>query len=102
MSEMTPEGAQTAKEAIMHVLNAIADDPRKYWLMGRLTGSYEKLTRAAAEILGKPIKEVQSHFQPEVEEYEKYIAKREEEAQILDFCNENGLTSQNIKERLRS
>jgi len=33
-----------AKSAIHHVLNAIADDPRKYWLMGNGTGSWAKLT----------------------------------------------------------
>ena len=102
VSEMTAEAAKSAKDAVRHVLNAIADDPRKYWLMGPMSGSYEKLTKAASEIWSQPVEKIQSDFQPRKEQWEAYLAEKEEQEKILEFCQENGITSQNIKERLRS
>lgn len=82
------EQLQLAKAAIQHVLNAIADDPRKYWLMGELTGSWEKLTTAAAAIWNKPIDEIKESFRPEKDKYQLYCARVEALDRMPDILKE--------------
>jgi hypothetical protein len=64
------EKLKLAKEAIKHVLGAIADDPRKYWLMGDGTGSWSKLTEAAAAIWNEPVEGIRSTFKPDKAAYD--------------------------------
>jgi hypothetical protein len=88
------EQFKLAKAAIHHVLNAIADDPRKYWLMGNGTGSWEKLTTAAAAIWNKPVEKIRSDFQPRKAEYERYCAELEASEKLLRHCRENGIMAE--------
>jgi hypothetical protein len=83
---------ELAKSAIHHVLNAICDDPRKFWLMGHGTGSYEKLTAAAAAIWDKPVEKVREDYQPNKEQYRVYCDRIKEEERLLDHCRDNGIT----------
>lgn len=53
-----------AKRAIAHTLQAIADDPRKYDLMGLGTQSYALLTEAAATLWDQPVDDVRRRFIP--------------------------------------
>ena len=86
------EQLKLAKGAISHVLNAIADDPRKFWLMGDLTGSYEMLIAAAHAIWGMPVEKLKADFRPRKDEWEHYCAEREEAERLLTYCRENGIT----------
>jgi hypothetical protein len=87
--EDTANELKLAKAAIAHVLNAIADDPRKYWLMGNGTESYAKLTEAAAAIWKLPVEKVCADFQPKEKAYKLYCAEREENERLLRHCQEN-------------
>lgn len=82
-----------AKDAVHHVLNAIADDPRKYWLMGNGTESYAKLTAAAAALWDRPLANVRENFQPLKEPYDRWCAEREAHERLLTYCRENGITA---------
>ena len=94
LAEPTKEAVQLklAKAAIHHTLNAIADDPRKFWLIGPLTGSYEKLTEAAAAIWEKPLEKIQADFQPEPAKWKRYCEQKEADEKLLEFCREHGIT----------
>jgi vacuolar-type H+-ATPase catalytic subunit A/Vma1 len=101
MPQTTEKQLHLAKGAIFLVLNAIADDPRKYYLMGAYTGSYEKLTEAAAAIWDKPVDEIKKRFQPQADVAERFEQEKEETDAIIEFCQEHGITSENIEERLK-
>lgn len=88
----TDETIKACKDAIHHVLNAIADDPRKFWLMGDMTGSYEKLIEAAAAIWNMPADKLKADFRPRKDEWERYLARREDEERLLRYCEDNGIT----------
>lgn len=81
-----------AKAAVKHVLNALADDPRKFWLMGDMTGSYEKLIEAAAAIWNMPAEKLKADFRPRKDEWERYLGRREDEERLLRYCEDNGIT----------
>lgn len=81
------------KAAVAHVLNALADDPRKFWLMGDMTGSYEKLTAAAAAVWGIPQEQVQNDFRPRSDVWARYLKEKEAEERLLTHCRENGITA---------
>ena len=83
-----PTPLQVAKEAIAHVLNAICDDPQKFYLMGHGTGSYTKLTAAHAVLQGMTEKQVREDFVPDQERYDSYCARREEEEQIRNWVQD--------------
>lgn len=85
------EQLKLAKAAIHHVLNAIADDPRKYWLMGYGTGSWEKLTVAAAAIWNQPVDKIRADFRPNKVEYTRYCAEVEDNERLLSYCRENNV-----------
>lgn len=80
-----------AKAAISHVINAIADDPRKYWLMGNGTESWNKLTLAAAAILNTPVERIRADFQPPKDKYDRYCNEIEANEKLLRFCRDNGI-----------
>jgi len=90
---MTEEQAGLAKDAIRHVLNAIANDPRKFWLMGDMTGSYEKLTAAAAALWGCTQDEVKADFRPKRQEWDRYCAQKDEDDRLLMYCRERGIVA---------
>lgn len=81
-----------AKDAIHHVLNAIAYDPRKYWLFGNGTECYAKLTAAAAALWDRPLENVRANFQPQKAEYDRYCAELEADERLLTYCREHGIT----------
>jgi len=80
------------KAAISHVICAIADSPRKYWLMGNGTGSWEKLTTAAAALWDKPVDKIRADFQPLEHEYRRYCEQLKNDEKLLEYCRENGIT----------
>lgn len=80
-----------AKAAISHVLNAICDDPRKFYLMGWGTGSYAKLTEAHAALHGLPLEEIRKNFVPDEAPYKRYCERIQEEDRLLTHCHENGI-----------
>jgi len=86
----TPE--QLAKEAIRHVLNAIAEDPAKYYLLGFGTGSWDKLTKAHAALFDWEVEETRRQFQPRKDRYERFRLEREQNHRILEFCREKGIS----------
>ena len=83
-----PTPLQVAKEAIAHVLNAICDDPQKFYLLGWGTGSYEKLTAAQALLHGLDVKKIREDFGPDKERYDNYCARREEEEQLRNWVQD--------------
>jgi hypothetical protein len=82
------------REAIFHVLNAICSDPKKYYLMGQGTESWEKLTRAAACLLDKPLEDVRPRYRPGLIEYERYLVHMEKQDELLEYCRRRGITAQ--------
>lgn len=90
-SQITPETIAAAKSAIAHVLNAIADDPAKFWLMGAGTQSYALLTDAHAALTGTPEGEVRQRFRPEPRRYEAYCKEREERDRLVRHCRDHGI-----------
>ena len=65
-----------AKDAIHHTLTAICDDPRKFYLMGYGTGSYDKLTDAHATLWEVDVEKVRKQAKPRNEEaYRAYCKK---------------------------
>lgn len=97
MSE-TREPLDVAKDAIRHALVAIRDDPRKFYLTGPLTGTWEKLTDAAALLFGLEKAEVEKRFQPEPERYNRYCDEVERERWILRACREDDALRARIEE----
>lgn len=93
----TPAATETenqlalAKSAIHHVLNALCDDPAKYWLMGNGTGSWEKLTTAAAAIYGRTKEEIAARFTPEKHRFDAYCQQHEADLELLRYCQDNGI-----------
>lgn len=79
-----------AKDAVAHVLNAIADDPRKYYLLGPATGSFDKLTKAAAALFDEPLDEVRRNFRCERERYERYLNERLEDERLIEIGRQHG------------
>lgn len=93
-NEQTMEQAdqlRLAKSAIMHVLSAIRDDPRKYWLMGAYTASWDKLTTAAAALWDEPMESVLNRFLPDPVDYEAYQRQKEYEGRLLRYCREHDI-----------
>jgi len=86
------EKLKLCKAAISHIINAIVDDPRKYWLLGNGTGSWEKLTTAAAALWNQPAAKIRADFKPRTEEYHRYCAQRDQDEKLLEYCRENGIT----------
>lgn len=87
-----PEELKLAKAAISHVLNALADDPRKYWLMGNGTESYAKLTTAAAVLWKTPVEKIRKDFQPEKAKHERYCEEVEANERLLRYCRDRNIT----------
>lgn len=92
--ELTEAGKtmHIAKEAIAHVLNALRDDPRKYWLMGEGTGSYAKLIDAAAALWGEPVDKLREHFSPTEPKWSRFLEQRERDEKLIEYCQEQGIT----------
>lgn len=86
------EAHELAKAAISRVINAIAYDPRKYWLMGEGTESWAQLTTAAAAIWGIPVEQVRKDFAPDKEKYDSYCAQQEADERLLHYCRQKGIT----------
>jgi hypothetical protein len=86
------EQHKIAKLAIHHVLNAIADDPRKYYLMGNGTESYAQLTAAAAIMWDIPVENVRKQFAPPPDKWNRYVAQQEADEKLLRHCREKGIT----------
>lgn len=86
--------SRLAKAAISHVLNAIADDPRKFWLMGDMTGSQEKLTAAAAALWNEPQEKIKANFRPRKDKWEHYLEEREADEKLLQYCRERGIKAE--------
>lgn len=91
-TELTTEQSQACKDAVLHVLRVICDDPRKFYLMGDMTGAYEKLTLAAALVWGEPVDDIRKNFRPESREWERYCEERKTQERLLRYCQDNGIT----------
>jgi len=86
------EQLKLAKAAISHALDAIAYDPRKYWLLGNGTGTWEKLTTAAAALWNVPVETIRKDFRPDAEKYSDYCERLKADERLLDYCREKGIT----------
>lgn len=82
--ENEPETLSLCREAIIHCLDAIASDPRKFWLMGSGTGSRAKLLAAYASLTGRTEEEVVELWLPNTERYEAYCEQREADERLLE------------------
>lgn len=78
------ETLRLCREAVIHCLDAIASDPRKFWLMGTATGSRAKLLAAYAALTGKTEEEVEALWLPNEERYEAYCEQREADERLLE------------------
>jgi hypothetical protein len=78
-----------AKGAIAHALNAICDDPKKYWLLGSGTETWERLTEAHALLWAINVEQVRKEFQPDPGRYKHYEEERERDRRLLDYCRDN-------------
>lgn len=85
---------EACKAAVLHTLDALRNDPRKFWLMGDGTETFEKLTTAAALIYGKPQDEVKAAFRPRVDEWKRYCAALNEDRKLLTHCRERGIRAE--------
>lgn len=81
------------QQAINHVLNAIAEDPRKFWLMGDMTGSYEKLTFAASLLWERDQDVIKGEFRPEEKKWERYCAEKDQQDRLLTHCRDHDITA---------
>lgn len=79
------EKLKLAKATIAHVLNAIADDARKYYLMGAGTQSYNLLTEAASALFGEPLEKIRADFRPSDHDLKNYRDQREEDARLIEI-----------------
>lgn len=86
------DALKLAKDAISHALNAICDDPRKFYLVGWGTGTYAKLTEALAALHGLDVETVRENFVPDKEPYDRYCQRIEAEEKLLTHCRENHIT----------
>lgn len=87
---MTTEATLTlCREAIIHCLDAIASDPRKFWLMGYATGSRAKLLAAYAALTGQTEEDVQTAWLPDPEKYEAYCEQRAHDERLLEQRRES-------------
>lgn len=82
---------EACKSAVLHTLEALRTDSRKFWLMGEGTETFEKLTAAAALIYDEPQAKVKKFFRPHKGEYERYCAEIEENDRLLRLCRERGI-----------
>jgi hypothetical protein len=85
---MTEETQKLAAAAIRHTLQTIIYDPRKFWLLGYGTATYEKLTEAHAAILGIPHEQVLKDAKPNPEKYAAYQKEKEEADRIIEDYRE--------------
>lgn len=83
-ASLTREQEYLVKDTIFHVLDAIQSDPRKYFLMGRGTGSFKKLTTAYASLNGLPVDQVIAMFKPDQASYDAWLRERNEDARLAD------------------
>lgn len=88
------EQLKLCKSAIHRVLNAIADDPRKYWLMGNGTESWAQLTTAAAALWNEPVEKIRADFQPPPNAYDRFCKEQEQNERLLTHCREKGITAE--------
>jgi hypothetical protein len=76
--------AEIAHKAVAHTLGAICDDPRKFYLMGPLTGSRETLLKAWAAKHGKTEDEADEFWQVhDRERYKRHCSEIELCEQLL-------------------
>ncbi len=87
------EQLRLCKLAVKHLLDAISYDPRKFWLMGAGTASWEKLTIAAAALFEVPVEKIRQDFRPDKEKYNTYCAELEANEKLLRHCREKGITA---------
>lgn len=80
----TPETVELAKIAIGWTLNAICDDPRKYWLLGNGTESYARLTAAHAALHGMDVDVVRKSFVPNTKAYGRFLVERNEAERMAE------------------
>lgn len=100
-AEIQSETLRLCREAVIHCLDAIASDPRKFWLMGSGTGSREKLLAAYAALTGKTEAEVEECWLPNQERYEEYCRQREaDERRLQQMEDEEGprITSDDLRD----
>lgn len=87
---MTTEATLTlCREAIIHCLDAIASDPRKFWLMGYATGSRAKLLAAYAALTGQTEDDVHDAWLPDREAYQAYCEQKELDEHLLEKQREH-------------
>ena len=92
------EKIKLAKAATHHALNAICDDPRKFWLIGGPTGTWEKLTEAHAALFEIDVENVRAEFLARKEQYEAYCDEKEENDELLEYCRDHGITLAFLRE----
>ncbi len=68
----------SADLAVTHVLSAICDDARKFWLMGHGTGSRDKLLKAWAALHGKTYEEADAYWVfYDADKFKRYVEELE-------------------------
>jgi hypothetical protein len=82
--ENESETLRLCRQAIIHCLDAIASDPRKFWLMGHGTGSRAKLLAAYAALTGRTEEECEGLWLPNTERYEAYCEQREADERLIE------------------
>jgi hypothetical protein len=88
----------TAKKTVHHVLNAICDEPSKYWLMGPGTESYRLLTETVATLFGRDLDAVCKEYVPEEKRLNRFHMEREQNEEILDFCRNREITPELLQD----
>ena len=93
MVEPHAETFRLCREAVLHCLDAIAGDSRKFWLMGSGTGSRAKLLAAYAAMSGSTDDDLNSCWLPNERNYNAYVAQKEHDERLLEYCRENGIAA---------
>lgn len=87
-----------ARKTIRHVLGAICEDPRKFWLLGNGTESYALLTECHAFLSGQSRGDVRHNFKPEEKGYRRFCLEQERRERLLRICEERGITADLLEE----
>jgi hypothetical protein len=86
-----------SEKAVVHVLRALVDDPRKFDLLGHGTESWNLLSQAFAEVMDLDPAEVKG-WGPEGGRWERYLEERERNQRVIDQAEEYGIPSSEIIE----
>lgn len=95
------EKLKLAMAATRHALNAICDDPRKFYLVGNGSGTWETLTAAHAALFGVNVEEVRKNFVPDRDKYERYCEQIKTEHDALEAIMEGWQSCERFAEKYK-